>query len=56
VWKIHTGQCLRKLEKAHAAGITSLMFARDGTQLLTGSYDTTARCAGRGPAALPGLV
>ena len=45
-WKLSTGVCVRKFPKAHAQGVTSLMFARDGTQLLTTSFDCTARIHG----------
>ena len=45
VWKLRTGQVLRRYEKAHALGVTSLRFGRDGTQLLSGSFDTTLKCA-----------
>ena len=45
VWKLRTGQVLRRYDKAHALGVTSLRFGRDGTQLLSGSFDTTLKCA-----------
>ena len=44
VWKLRTGQVLRRYDKAHALGVTSLRFAQDGTQLLSGSFDTTLKC------------
>jgi WD40 repeat-containing protein SMU1 len=46
IWKIATGACLRKFSNAHPLGITSLSFSRDGTQLLSSSYDQTARIHG----------
>lgn len=46
LWKISTGQCLRKFSQAHSQGLTSIQFTRDNTQLLTTSYDMTARMHG----------
>uniref|UniRef100_A0A7S3G5S5 WD40 repeat-containing protein SMU1 n=1 Tax=Palpitomonas bilix TaxID=652834 RepID=A0A7S3G5S5_9EUKA len=46
VWKVSTGKCLRKFDQAHTSGVTSLMFSRDSTQVLSSSFDCTARIHG----------
>ena len=37
---------MRKFEAAHSKGVTSVMFSRDGTQILSSSFDTTCRIHG----------
>lgn len=46
IWKVSTGLCLKTFNQAHRSSISSLCFAKDGTQLLSGSSDHTARVHG----------
>ncbi|XP_003372096.1 WD40 repeat-containing protein SMU1 [Trichinella spiralis] len=43
VWKVSLGQCIRRLEKAHQEGVTSVQFSRDSSQVLSSSYDYTIK-------------
>ena len=46
VWKLSTGVCIRRFNQAHLKGITSVTFAKDGTQILTTSFDHSSRLHG----------
>jgi len=46
VWKLATGQCVRKIEKAHTQGITCVNFSKDGSQVVSGSFDQLVRVFG----------
>ncbi|KAG0171619.1 Serine/threonine-protein kinase smu1 [Apophysomyces sp. BC1034] len=46
VWKVQTGVCQRRISPAHSQGVTSVCFNKDGSQVLSGSYDHTIRIHG----------
>ena len=46
VWKISNGTCIRKFAQAHTSGITSVCFTKNNMQVLTTSFDMTARVHG----------
>jgi WD40 repeat-containing protein SMU1 len=43
VWKVSTGQCIRRFPTAHTQGVTAVCFNRDGSQVLSASFDHTIR-------------
>jgi WD40 repeat-containing protein SMU1 len=46
VWKVATGRCLQKFERAHGDGVTSVYFSNDSTQVLSASFDGSMRVHG----------
>lgn len=50
VWRLSTGRCLRRLGKAHTAGISCVAFTKEGSQVVTGSFDHSVRCVHCEPA------
>jgi WD40 repeat-containing protein SMU1 len=46
IFRISSGICMKTFGQAHRDGILSLSFSKDGTQLLTSSFDMTARIHG----------
>ena len=37
---------MRRFERAHSKGVTSVAFSRDGQQILSGSFDSTIKVHG----------
>ena len=46
VWRVRTGQCVRRFPKAHGQGVTCVAFSRDATQVASGSFDALVRIHG----------
>jgi WD40 repeat-containing protein SMU1 len=46
VWKLRSGACVRRYAAAHGGGVTSAVFSRDGSHVLSASFDATARVHG----------
>jgi len=46
IWKINTGQCLRKMMAAHTKGVTSISFTKDNSQIISTSFDGLIRLHG----------
>ena len=49
VWRLSNGKQLRKFDRAHKGPVADVAFSRDGTQLLSGSFDQTVRVHGECP-------
>lgn len=43
VWDIKSGKCVRRFDRAHQKGISCLSFSKDGSLLLSGSFDETLK-------------
>lgn len=43
VWKVNTGECLRKFLKVHNQAISCLAFSKDNLQLVSSSFDSLIR-------------
>jgi len=46
VWRVSTGACPRKFDRAHAEGVTCVSFSRDGSKELSGSFDGVVKIHG----------
>jgi len=46
VWRVRTGQCVRRFAKAHTQGVTAISFSRDSAQVASGSFDTVGKVHG----------
>jgi WD40 repeat-containing protein SMU1 len=46
VWRVATGQCAKRYQRAHGEGVTWIAWSKDSSQILTASFDKTARAHG----------
>ena len=43
MWDVKSGKCVRRFDRAHQKGISCLSFSKDGSLLLSGSFDETLK-------------
>ncbi|MES1903583.1 MAG: hypothetical protein MHPSP_003532, partial [Paramarteilia canceri] len=41
IWNIASGECVQSYEGCHTEGITSLLFYKEDSQILSSSFDST---------------